>query len=227
MDQQPSLGMFPFLDMKLLDVLSFTAVTSTIGLFLCGIPICQEIRRRKTSDGTNPAPFLMGALSGFFWLRYGLLKGDNSVLIVNGIGIVSQVLYLLYFYSYTRVKTSINRQLAFITVCALGMLAYVHVLLPTPDVAIDHLGFMCMILNILTFAAPLAALRDVIRDRCCESLPLPLCIANLVVSVQWYFYGALLDDPYIKSPNIFGVFLALIQLSFFLVYPRKRMYFPK
>jgi len=217
----------PVLDMALLDVLSFTAVTSTIGLFFCGIPMCQEIRRKKTSDGTNPAPFLMGFISGFFWLRYGFLKEDNSVLTVNTIGVTSQLLYLMYFYSYTRVKTSIHRQLALVIACSLGMVVYVHLNLSTPQVAISHLGMMCMILNIITFAAPLAGLRDVIKDQSCESLPLPLCVANLLVSAQWFLYGILVSDPYIKMPNSIGIFLSLIQLSLFLVYPRKRVAYVK
>jgi solute carrier family 50 protein (sugar transporter) len=205
----------------LLNILSFTAVTSTIGLFFCGIPICRNIHRKRSSTGTNPAPFLLGALGGFFWLRYGLLKWDLAVLSVNIIGVTTQLSYLLCFYLYTPHKTSIHCWLTLIGACALGMLVYVHMNLSTPELALAHLGIMCMILNVLNFGAPLAGLRRVVRDRSCESLPLPLCVANLLVSGQWFFYGFLVGDHNIQLPNAIGICLAILPLSLFAIYPRE------
>jgi hypothetical protein len=42
----------------------------------------------------------------------------------------------------------------------------------------------------------------VIKDQSCESLPLPLCVANLLVSAQWFLYGILVGDPYIKVSRV-------------------------
>ncbi|KAK6015368.1 mtN3/saliva family protein [Ostertagia ostertagi] len=65
----------------------------------------------------------------------------------------------------------------------------------------------------LNFAAPMAGLGVVLRKRCCDSLPLPMCIANLLVSSQWFLYGNIVRDNYIMAPNGIGVVLAVLQLS--------------
>jgi len=59
------------------------------------------------------------------------------------------------------------------------------------------LGIICMTLNTADFAAPLAGLRVVIRRRATSTLPLPLCIANFMVSSEWFLYGLLVKDFYL------------------------------
>lgn len=54
-----------------------------------------------------------------------------------------------------------------------------------------------MTLNTADFAAPLAGLRVVIRRRATSTLPLPLCIANFMVSSEWFLYGLLVKDFYL------------------------------
>ncbi|MCP9265648.1 Sugar transporter SWEET [Dirofilaria immitis] len=84
------------------------------------------------------------------------------------------------------------------------------------------LGFTCMTFNILNFGAPLAGLKVVLRQRSCETLPLPMCIANLLVSSQWALYGILVSDIYIITPNAIGMMLAMIQIALFLIFPMKQ-----
>lgn len=86
---------------------------------------------------------------------------------------------------------------------------------------IDPLGFICMTFNILNFGAPLAGVKVVFKKKSCDTLPLPLCTANLLVSAQWGLYGILVNDIYIIIPNGAGVALALLQISLFLIFPRK------
>ncbi|VDO77508.1 unnamed protein product [Haemonchus placei] len=86
---------------------------------------------------------------------------------------------------------------------------------------INYLGIACMTFNILNFGAPLAGLGVVLRKRCCDSLPLPMCVTNLLVSSQWFLYGNIVQDKYIMAPNGIGMALAVFQLSLFLIFPRK------
>jgi len=61
----------------------------------------------------------------------------------------------------------------------------------------------------------------VFRKRCTDSLPLPLCTANLLVSSQWALYGVLVKDQYIIIPNGVGIVLAILQIALFAVFPRR------
>lgn len=95
---------------SLLTILSLTAICTTISLFFCGLPICIEIYRRKSTDEISPFPFLMGLLGGAFWLRYGFLRADLTMISVNVVGVTLMFLYLVFYtyYSESRVKTTVN-----------------------------------------------------------------------------------------------------------------------
>ena len=216
----------PYLEMEFLDFLSFTAITTTLGLFLCGIPICRSIARKGTTEGISAAPFLLGTIGCVFWLRYGFLRVDNSVVTINGIGFFLQVAYLLFYYSYSRSRATLHRRILVLLAMTAAMLLYVRRLEEEGRAAsaVDHLGLMCLTLNILNLGAPLAGLQDVVRTRSTENLPFPMCLANLLVSAQWFLYGILVADPYIKIPNCVGILLAVIQLSLFVIYPSRRVH---
>ncbi|KIH68485.1 mtN3/saliva family protein [Ancylostoma duodenale] len=63
--------------------------------------------------------------------------------------------------------------------------------------------------------------RVVIRRGATSTLPLPLCVANFLVSSEWFLYGLLVRDVYLITPNGIGSFLALCQLFLFVILPRK------
>uniref|UniRef100_A0A914DCD2 Sugar transporter SWEET1 n=1 Tax=Acrobeloides nanus TaxID=290746 RepID=A0A914DCD2_9BILA len=78
-----------------------------------------------------------------------------------------------------------------------------------------------MTLNAADFGAPLGGINTVIRRRATSTLPLPLCIANFLVSGEWFLYGILVWDFYLIAPNGVGFLLATGQLLLFVVLPRK------
>jgi solute carrier family 50 protein (sugar transporter) len=202
---------------SVLSVLSITAIITTISLFFCGIPICLEIWRRKSTHEISGFPFVMGFLGGTFWLRYGLLKLDLTMITVNAVGVSLMFLYLIFYIFYSEKKTFIVSQTVAVFTIIGAMLIAVQVY---GNDVLSPLGFVSMTFNIVNFGAPLAGVRVVLRKKCCDTLPLPLCTANLLVSSQWCLYGILVNDIYIIVPNGIGIILALIQLFLFLIFPR-------
>ncbi|ETN69944.1 mtN3/saliva family protein [Necator americanus] len=103
------------MDLQLfLQVLSCCAIVTTIALFLCGIPICIEIMRRKGTKDISGIPFLMGLLGGSFWLRYGFLKDDSTMIIVNLVSVSLFSIYCLFYLAFAnpRVPNGIGMALA-------------------------------------------------------------------------------------------------------------------
>jgi len=205
--------------MAFLDYLSITAIVSTIGMFLTGIAICRTIKQRGSTEGISAVPFALCCVSCFFWLRYGLLKNDRTVIFINLVGLSLEIVYTLYYYVYTIRKGSLNQMLLISLATCAAMLIYIDGMAPPYDTAVAHLGMMCLTLNILNFGAPLASMKEVMRTKSTETLPGPLIFANLIVAFQWFLYGYLVDDIYMKVPNVIGIILSLIQLSFFVIYP--------
>ncbi|TKR64260.1 hypothetical protein L596_024827 [Steinernema carpocapsae] len=208
-----------FEDVALVDALSFSAITSTVALFLCGLEICQRIQRKGSTEGVDAAPFLLTFISCTFWTQYGVLKEDSTIICINFIGIVIEAAYLYYYYRMTRNRRRLNRILLFEVVLFLGMYGYTTSAGYELKDRISNLGFVCMLMNIASLGSPLLGLGAVIRNKSTESLPFPLCVGNMAVSCQWLLYGILVDDIYIKIPNGIGVAMSLVQLSFFVIYP--------
>uniref|UniRef100_A0A915D838 Sugar transporter SWEET n=1 Tax=Ditylenchus dipsaci TaxID=166011 RepID=A0A915D838_9BILA len=206
-----------------LTLLEITATVSTISLFLCGIPICLEIKRRKCTEEITSLPFLMGFIGSTFWLRYGMLVGEAAIIVVNLIGSLLMFSYLVFYIRYTKYRLCIILQVIaeIVAIDVMCVLVDFFKCLTIDDCPTkDLLGLCCMFFNIVTFGAPLAGIALVIEKKCCDTLPLPLCLANLIVASQWCVFGLLKHDFYIIIPNTAGIVLALMQISLFLVFPR-------
>ncbi|CAB3402068.1 unnamed protein product [Caenorhabditis bovis] len=209
---------------EVLPYLSITALSSTVGLFLCGFQICSRIQQRGTTDGTSPAPFLLPFISCAFFVQYGVLKNDNVIITTNCVGFALYSLYLSYFYLKTRNRRFLNKIIFVELMLIVGMVYYTTSLELPHETALTHLGNVCIVLNIASIGAPLLEIGKIIRTKSSESLPLPLCIACFLVSIQWLFYGIIVEDSVIIFPNCVATFISVIQLSLFVIYPAAPTY---
>ncbi|VDD87217.1 unnamed protein product [Enterobius vermicularis] len=230
---------------QFLYILSNVAVASTICLFLTGVEICWRISKQNSTDGVSSAPFHMGVISGNLWLQYGLLKGDQTkseahllfksitandaenLQAVVKVNVVSSLLYSCYvLYYWMKTKYPAKKTQDRIVLAEGGFLLAITLFLHQHRVdtnrALNFLGALCVTFNIATVAAPLAALHDVIKIRSTENLPLPMCIANLLVTSEWFLYGIMVNDFFIKLPNAVALVISIGQILPFFLYPRKR-----
>lgn len=188
--------------------------------FLVGMLVCRKYIQNGTTGDASPITFIACFLSSCLWLLYGLVISDLSVILVNSVGAVLQLAYVIVFYFYCLKKTLVLKQMS----AALVILTLVFVYLgyeKNPEVAKSRIGFVCVIMTIFFFAAPLTSLAHVIQIKSAESLPFPIILMTFVTSVQWLIYGIILKDPYMQIPNILGTILSLFQLSLFVIYPSR------
>lgn len=143
---------------EFLNILSVTATSSSIGYFFCGLQICNRIRRLGTTEGTSIAPFWITSLSCIFWLGYGKLRNDDTIIFVNIVGLIFQSMYFIYYYIYTRIKTFLNKLilleifLCFFTYCLVSKNSFIINDLSTKE---NFIGIICFVLNIATTGSPL------------------------------------------------------------------------
>uniref|UniRef100_A0A1I8EH83 Sugar transporter SWEET n=1 Tax=Wuchereria bancrofti TaxID=6293 RepID=A0A1I8EH83_WUCBA len=206
-----------------------------------------------TTNGISSAPFHTGFLSGQLWLQYGLLKHDKVVVFVNLVAALLYSLYISYYFLMAPYGTK-NRciRLFFMEVIFLmSAYYYIHYYGLQVEVIRPRLGLCCVILNILTVAAPLEALYEVFRTRCTETMPLPLCCLTFLVEfspvkhAKVDFVNHCLEDKVgryrkllinillVKSglgsfeslkaiPNAIASVIAAVQLLPFLYFPRNK-----
>uniref|UniRef100_A0A8C4WYA0 Sugar transporter SWEET1 n=1 Tax=Eptatretus burgeri TaxID=7764 RepID=A0A8C4WYA0_EPTBU len=156
------------------------------------------------------------------WLKYALLLWDLAMLYVNTIAAIFQFSYTLYFYTYTVEKHNVKRVLIVTAIFLCSVLFYVKYLAVDDETAMYHLGLTCMASSVVSFASPLASVAEVMRTQCTECLAFSLCLTNFLVAIQWFIYGLIIKNNFVKVPNMLGSALCLVQLFLFVIYPRSK-----
>lgn len=199
------------------------ALVFTIVNYASGVQICRKVREKGGTHDSSPLPFLAGILCTFLWFEYGYMKEDSILVWVNLIGFLLQLSFLVYFYSYTKVKGSLNCKVIVLLFVLLGVYYEVTFFVLNKDVALSLLGMMGCIAAFLFFASPLSSLLHVVRTQSVESLPFFLILSAFIVSTLWTLYGILCQDAFIYTPNIMGSLITACQLALFLIYPSKEL----
>lgn len=200
---------------------------STIALFLTGIQICNRIYRMRSTGDISGFPFVATLINCTLWLLYGLVKNNSTILMVNFIGASLQLMYALFFLRYTSDQQHYIRSIAFAGIFLATVAVYLQYFLTEDSVAIQHAGVIASVATVIMFGSPLASLRSVIEKESTESLSFPLCLANLIVPIEWVLYGILINDKFVQVPNFLGAILGFIQVALFFKYPRLSGLAPK
>uniref|UniRef100_A0A3Q2XR66 Sugar transporter SWEET1 n=1 Tax=Hippocampus comes TaxID=109280 RepID=A0A3Q2XR66_HIPCM len=87
--------------------------------------------------------------SNLGWLYYGMLKTDQTLIVVNLIGALLQALYIVVYFKYTKQK---------VMVTSAGV--YFMLFLPPGDIQLNQLGLVCSMATVGVYMSPLA---DLIR----------------------------------------------------------------
>ncbi|XP_046678824.1 sugar transporter SWEET1-like [Homalodisca vitripennis] len=199
-------------------IIATTASISTILQFLSGILVCRKFMKKGTTNEVSSFHFVAGFLSCGLWLNYGIMINDSSLILVNAVGAILFMCYILLFFSYTLRKTTVVKQVLWVVTVMVLVRMYGAWLGEVAQAKV-HLGYIACCTSLMFFGAPLANLAYVLRVKSAESLPFPMIVMTFIVSLQWLLYGIILENPIIQYPNIIGCVLSLLQLSLFVVFP--------
>jgi len=195
--------------MDSLQLLSFTAVVCTVGLFLTNLIPIMAIRSGHGHVGnTNFVPFLTLLANTVLWTRYGVVQDDMSVIIVNFIGTLIALFALLQFYQYSNTDGKDRLEQLMLVVC--GAL-FVALLWLRWSGSVTALGYLAAGGSIALFGSPLSSVREVLRTKSAASMNGSFILLGCIVSGLWAVYGSKLDDNFILVPNMIGCLLSAAQ----------------
>ncbi|CAI9113148.1 OLC1v1013694C1 [Oldenlandia corymbosa var. corymbosa] len=194
-------------------------------VFLAPLATFYKIYKKKSSEGFQSIPYVVGLFSAMLWMYYAFLKSDTTLLItINSVGCVVQTIYISFylFYATRQARIQTAKLLLGLIVVGYGLIIVLTQLLSKGQARAEIVGWICLVFALCVFVAPLAIVRQVIRTKSVEYMPFLLSLFLTLSAVMWFFYGLLLKDFNIAIPNILGFFFGVLQMILYLIYKNKK-----
>ncbi|KAI3799248.1 hypothetical protein L1987_34540 [Smallanthus sonchifolius] len=190
-------------------------------VFLTPLPTFYKIYRKKSEEGYQAVPYIVALFSAALLLYYTVLKTNAYMIVsINCIGCVIEITYLAIYIFYAP-KTSKISTLVFISIfniCGLGTVMLISMILVEGPKRVELVGWICAVINLAVFAAPLSIMRRVIRTKSVEYMPFMLSFSLTLCATEWFFYGFFVKIFYIAVPNIAGFLFGITQMILYCVY---------
>lgn len=191
-------------------------------VFLAPIPTFYKVYKKKSTEGFQSVPYVVGLFSAMLWIYYALLKSNALLLItINSVGCVMQTIYICFFLFYAPKKAKIQtiNLLVGMNVVGFGVIIGLTQLVAKGAAArVVIVGWICLVFSLSVFVAPLCVVRQVIRTKSVEYMPFLLSLFLTLSAVMWFFYGLLLKDFNIAIPNVLGFTFGIIQMVLYMMY---------
>ncbi|XP_076904473.1 bidirectional sugar transporter SWEET14-like [Bidens hawaiensis] len=195
-------------------------------VFLSPLPTFYKVYKKKSTEGFQSIPYVVGLFSAMLWIYYALLKGHDALLLItiNSVGIVIQTFYLCVYviYAHRKARMESLKLITLFIFVGFGLIVLLTQFLTKGDKRCAIVGWICLIFSLCVFVAPLGVVRQVIKTKSVAYMPILLSIALTISAVMWFFYGLLLGDFNIAIPNTLGFTFGILQIILYFVYKNKK-----
>ncbi|KAH0702852.1 hypothetical protein KY285_017130 [Solanum tuberosum] len=193
-------------------------------VFLSPIPTFYKIYKKKSTEGYQSIPYVVALFSSMLWIYYAFLKTNTTLLItINTFGVFIETIYVGFYLFYAPKKARVQtiKMLSLFVVGGFGAIIVVTQFLFKGAIRGQVVGWICLIFSLCVFVAPLGIVRQVIKTKSVEYMPLLLSVFLTLSAVMWFFYGLLLKDINIAIPNVLGFILGILQMVLYVIYNKK------
>ncbi|KAL6902157.1 hypothetical protein ACP4OV_005033 [Aristida adscensionis] len=192
---------------------------------LAPVPTFYRVYKKKSTESFQSVPYVVALLSAMLWLYYALLTRDVLLLSINAIACVVESIYLTIYLVYAP-KDALAFTVKLLCTMNVGlygaMVAFLQFYMDGQR-RVDIAGGIGAAFALAVFVAPLTIIRQVIRTKSVEFMPFWLSFFLTISAVVWFFYGLLMKDFFVATPNVLGLLFGLAQMALYLVYrnPKK------
>ncbi|CAN0906044.1 Bidirectional sugar transporter SWEET10 [Linum grandiflorum] len=209
-------------------VFLFGLLGNAISCLVClaPLPTFYQIWKKKTSQGYQSIPYVIGLFSAMMWLFYAIFATDAMLLItINVFTFIMQTIYIAIFLFYATKSDRLTtiKLVCFLNVVGFGAICTVTLAFTHGLLRVKVLGWFCMIFSLCVFVAPLGIVRKVIKTKSVEFMPISLSFFLTLSAVMWFMYGFLKKDPYVAVPNILGLTFGVLQMVLYLIYRKSTL----
>jgi len=191
------------------------------GVFLSPVPTVQNIIKEKSVGNLPLLPYSSMCVNSLMWMTYGILKKDSKVWFPNAFGLFCGLNYFYQFQKYcpknaSNLPGTISQHIQYSIALVVSALVAAAVL--KTQSAAELIGKLGVVLCVILFASPLAALKSVIETESAKSIPLPFTLTCILNCFLWTVYGFDMGDFNIYFPNLLGLLSSLAQLGLIILY---------
>ncbi|KAK4375767.1 hypothetical protein RND71_006444 [Anisodus tanguticus] len=198
-------------------------------VFLSPLPTFYNIYKKKSTEGYQSIPYVVALFSAMLWIYYAFLKTNTILLItINSFGCFVEIIYVGFYLFYAPKEARVQTVKPLLSsVGGFGAIVLVTQFLFEGVVRVQVVGWICLVFSLCVFAAPLCAVRQVIKTKSVEYMPFLLSVFLTLSAVTWFFYGLLLKDFNIAIPNVLGSIFGILQMVLYVMYNKKEEVFVK
>ncbi|KAI3463595.1 hypothetical protein Pfo_020258 [Paulownia fortunei] len=190
-------------------------------VFLSPMPTFYQIYKKKSTEGFQSIPYVVGLFSAMLWIYYAFLKPDTTLLItINSVGCLVQSAYICFylFFATKNARVQTVKLLLLLNVLGFSLIMVLTYFLAKDSNRANIVGWICLVFSLCVFVAPLCAVRQVIRTKSVEYMPFLLSFFLTLSAVMWFFYGLLRKDYNIAIPNVLGFIFGVLQMVLYVIY---------
>mmetsp|Transcript_33284 Transcript_33284/g.58400 ORF Transcript_33284/g.58400 Transcript_33284/m.58400 type:complete len:220 (+) Transcript_33284:968-1627(+) len=188
-------------------LLNFGAILIIL-LNLSPAPSMLKAWKNQSTKGMSAFFLLSCNYCGVFWTIYSYKIG-NYPMMYNNIPptLISLIWTCLYFAIEKRLASFL---LKYLTVT----LALTAIFIQWVDISFT--GTVAVLANLGIILAPIEFIANVIKEKNPNMLDLNILAASTLCSLDWAAYGWLHKDFFVIAPNIFGLYMSLMQVVVYL-----------
>ncbi|GMP87923.1 hypothetical protein CsSME_00040100 [Camellia sinensis var. sinensis] len=196
-------------------------------VFLSPMPTFYQIFKKKSTEGFQSVPYIVALFSAMLLMYYAFLKKIDSTFIItiNSFGCLVEIIYICVylFYAPKKIKFKTVKLIGLMLGVFGAILILTQFLVKKSSTRFHIVGWICLVLSVSVFAAPLCILKQVIRTKSVEFMPFSLSLSLTLNAIMWFFYGLLIKDFNIAIPNVLGFIFGTIQMVLYAIYknPKK------
>ncbi|KAJ1838600.1 Sugar transporter, partial [Coemansia sp. RSA 2703] len=102
------------------------AVGANVAMYISQLGIVGPLRRASKTQTSIPLlPSLASFLNSVLWLKYGFIKNDQAISLVNTLGTLIALYILACFWWYADARRTVETRVLLTILCAVAFIGYV------------------------------------------------------------------------------------------------------
>jgi solute carrier family 50 protein (sugar transporter) len=193
-------------------------------MFSSAFPVLRDIRARKDVGEYSYFPYLVQLCNTSLWSAYAISDYQDGKmfwpLFCNVVGFVIVAFAFMIYFTYCKRDDKVNMMMhTSIPLMIVFTFCGYCIFIRTKSIT-SLAGTLCLIINMIMYAGPLAGLHTALATMSVEFLPLSLGISTITCSVPWFFYGVAIENMNIWLPNSCGIVFGAVQVCVYMYLTR-------